>query len=152
MKGTKDFEEKLQNYKLNLTKFHSIVLGNTEKKEEINIETIKKAKQEIFEKIEKERVKLMVEHFLEIRLGLLRGKVENRKESIKNLIEIDVLRIKEEEKFESFNKILELNDHILNTCLYSLTAMIGSCEEGISYLTGQFTKPDLILTVFMASF
>lgn len=142
------FEEKIENYKLNLTKFHSILLGNHDKSEEIDVEKIKKIKEEIYQGIEKDRARKMIEGWLEIRLGLLKGKVENRRDSLKKIIEIDVLKAKEEENFDSLNKMIGLNDHTLSTCLLAVVSMIASCEEGISYLTGGFAKPELILTVF----
>jgi len=125
-------------------------MGNQEKSEEITLEIASKIKEKLYSNIEKDRSKQLIETLLALRLSLLKGKIEHRVSALKTIIEIDILKAKEEENYDSLNKMLEFKDHSLTTSLFSLISMFSSCEAGISYITGDFMKPGLILTVFQA--
>lgn len=106
-----------------------------------------KLKEEIY--VKPSNNKRIIEIILEIRLSLLKGDMDNRKTLIKWLIEVDFLKVKENEDFETIIDLISLNDHSLTTCLISLISMICSSLDGVYYVTSSFQKNSIIKKIFL---
>ena len=143
-----DFDEKIESYKLNLSRFHSILLIDKPKPiEELSFDALKKLKKSFYEEFHKQppTIKSLIEILLDIRINILSTSQESSLKTLKNLISIDFFEISDsDDPYKIIFEIFALKDHALKTCIISMISMICGINEGIIYITRDFHRNELI--------
>lgn len=127
----------LESYKIQLGKYHKIVLneGRLEGNELITETVMQEHKQKFLKHLKDNNVDSLVEVLLSLRVNALQIAPELRKNLVYELIRNDIFTIEAENNFSVVLKILAIDNNSLKHAVTSLISVISSTLKGVEYLT-----------------
>ncbi len=127
----------LESYKIQLGKYHKIVLneGRLEGNELITETVMQEHKQKFLKHLKENNVDSLVEVLLSLRVNALQIAPELRKNLVYELIRNDIFTIEAENNFSVVLKILAIDNSSLKHAVTSLISVISSTLKGVEYLT-----------------
>lgn len=127
----------LESYKIQLGKYHKIVLneGKLEGNELITETVMQEHKQKFMKHLKDNNVDSLVEVLLSLRVNALQIAPELRKNLVYELIRNDIFGIEAENGFVIVMKILSIDNSSLKHAITSLISVISSTLKGVEYLT-----------------
>ena len=127
--------ELLENYKINLGKYHKIVIndGKPEGRELITEHVMLDHKNKLITHFRGNNVDGLV--LLSLRVNALQIAPELRKNLVYELIRNDIFDIINENSFDMIVKILDIDNNSLKHATTSLISVISSTLKGVEYLT-----------------
>ena len=127
----------LESYKIQLGKYHKIVLneGKLEGNELITETVMQEHKQKFLKHLKDNNIDSLVEVLLSLRVNALQIAPELRKNLVYELIRNDVFTIEAENNFSVLMKILSVDNNSLKHAITSLISVISSTLKGVEYLT-----------------
>lgn len=127
----------LESYKIQLGKYHKIVLneGRLEGNELITETVMQEHKQKFLKHLKDGNIDSLVEVLLSLRVNALQIAPELRKNLVYELIRNDIFTIEAENNFSVVLKILSIDNPSLKHAVTSLISVISSTLKGVEYLT-----------------
>ena len=131
-----NLEEKIENMKNQIGKYHKIILND---KYDENTKTINKAiiieHKNILKKAKEEKNnEKIIEILLSLRVYALNIQPELKRNLIEELINIDVLNIKENKSNEFILDLLNIHSYNMKHAILSLISIISSIRKGVEYI------------------
>ena len=127
----------LESYKIQLGKYHKIVLneGKLEGNELITETVMQEHKQKFLKHLRDNNTDSLVEVLLSLRVNALQIAPELRKNLVYELIRNDIFTIEAENNFSVVMRILAVENNALKHAVTSLISVIASTLKGVEYLT-----------------
>ena len=132
-------EEEIKNYKIEIGKYHRIIMNDTWTNENalINGAIIEEHKKKLKSAIETNKKEDIVEVLLSLRVNALQTNPELREYFVDDLIKYDILNITESKSNQTVSDILNNQEYNIRSALLSIISIIVSKNEGIEYIVSQ---------------
>ena len=138
-KKIESLEEEIKNYKIEIGKYHRIIMSDTwtNENEIINGAIIEEHKKKLKSAIEANKKEDIIEVLLSLRVNALQTNPELRRNFVDDLIKYDILNITESKSNQTVSDILNNQEYNIRNALLSLISIIVSKYEGIKYIISQ---------------
>ena len=138
-KKIENLEAEIQNYKIEIGKYHRIIMNDTWTNENalINGTIIEEHKKKLKISIENNKKEDIIEVLLSLRVNALQTNPELRANFVDDLIKYDILDITEKKSNQTVIDILNNQEYNIRNALLSIISIIVSKYEGIQYIISQ---------------
>lgn len=127
--------ETIETYKVQLGKYHKILLNEGEEKSELFSEAVMiEHKKKLIAAKEENNLENIIEVLLSLRVNALQITPELRKNFVSELIRNDILSITAKKTDQFVLDLLAINSHALKHSLCALMSVITSGAKGVEYL------------------
>lgn len=136
MSKNEGLTETFENYKIQLGKYHKVLIneGKSDGEEMITEKVMQEHKSKLLTHYKENNAEGIVEVLLSLRVNALQISPELRKNLVYELIRNDIFFVTANEDVEFLLKILDINNKSLRHAITSLISVICSTLKGIEYL------------------
>lgn len=128
--------ESIENYKIQLGKYHKILLSEikSEKSELFSETVMQEHKIKLIKAKDEKNVENIIEVLLSLRVNALQISPEQRRSLVAELIRNDIFQISKESDNNFVLDLLDINSHALKHAICALISVISSTPQGVDYL------------------
>ena len=128
--------ETIDNYKIQLGKYHKILLSDGADRSELFSEAVMiEHKNKLIKAKEENNLENIIEVLLSLRVNALQISPELRKNLVYELIRNDIFQISSKKNNKFIEDLLSINSHALRHAICALVSVIVSTYKGVEYIT-----------------
>jgi len=135
MSKNENLTETFENYKIQLGKYHKVIIneGKSDGEEMITEKVLQEHKKKLISHYKENNVEGIIEVLLSLRVNALQIAPELRKNLVYELIRNDIFLITENDSLNFLMSILDISNNGLKHAVTSLISVICSTIKGIEY-------------------
>jgi hypothetical protein len=143
-KSTQNLGESIENYKIQLGKYHKILLLELKNDQQskashllVSEKVLKDHKNKLLQCKDEEAnpEEGLTEILLSLRVNALQIPPDQRRNLVSKLIKVDILHITAAQNYDFVLSMLKMNNHGLKHSLLALLSVLASIPQGVHYLT-----------------